>query len=259
MITAGIDIGSRTTKAVLLNQTQVLGRKLELSTWARTDQAKKLYAQLIEDTNLKPSHVAAVWVTGYGRVSAPFADGQATEITCHAKGAHFLNAQIGTVIDVGGQDSKVIRLEPSGQISDFRMNDRCAAGTGKFLEELSQTLGLSLDEFVQQGQKARQAAKISNMCTVFAESEAIGLLAAGVPLAEVILGLHRSIASRLCDMVRSVGPEPKIIFTGGGAKNAVLHRELETQLNQSILVADAPEFAGALGAALLARQACENQ
>jgi len=254
VITVGIDIGSRTTKAVMLNQTQVLCRRLEWTTWARTDQAKKLFDKLIVDSKLKRSQVTAVWVTGYGRVSAPFADGQATEITCHAKGAHFLDSTIGTVIDVGGQDSKVIRLERSGRISDFRMNDRCAAGTGKFLEALSQSLGLGLDEFVQHGLRARQAAKISNMCTVFAESEAIGLLAAGIPLEEVVLGLHRSIAGRLYDIVQTVGVEPGVAFTGGGAKNAALHRELEALLAQPIRVMENPEYTGALGAALLARE-----
>lgn len=253
MTTAGIDIGSRTTKAVLLNQKEVLARRLELTTWARADQAQKLLNQLIAQAGLERSQVEAVWVTGYGRVSAPFADGQATEITCHARGAHFADSSISTVIDVGGQDSKVIRLE-AGQISDFRMNDRCAAGTGKFLEELSQTLGLELEEFVRRGSQARQAAKISSMCTVFAESEAIGLLAEGVPLEEVILGLHRSIAGRLCDLVRAVGAQPKVAFSGGGAKNAVLRRELEILLQQPIQAVDDPEYTGALGAALLARE-----
>src|SRR3990172_9848893 len=159
MITAGIDIGSRTTKALLFHQKSILARQLELTTWARADQARKLLDQLIAQSGLERAQVGAVWVAGYGRVSAPFADGQATEIACHAKGAYFLDPTISTVIDVGGQDSKVIRLE-AGQISDFRMNDRCAAGTGKFLEELSQTLGLELEEFVRRGQQARQSAKI---------------------------------------------------------------------------------------------------
>ncbi len=252
MITAGIDIGSRTTKAVLLDGDAVVARKLEQTTWARAKQAEGVLDALLAGSDLTRAGVGAVWVTGYGRVSAPFADGQATEITCHARGAHFLDPAVRTVIDVGGQDTKVIHLDDAGQITDFRMNDRCAAGTGKFLEELADTLGLALHQFVAHGRQARRAAEISSLCTVFAESEAISLLAEGVPLEEVILGLHRAIAGRVGDLARAVGAEATVAFSGGGAKNAVLHRELESKLNQTIQALAEPEFTGALGAALLA-------
>jgi len=252
MIAAGVDIGSRTTKAVLLDGDAVVARKLEQTTWARAEQAESVLDALLAEAGLSRAEVGAVWATGYGRVSAPFADGQATEITCHARGAYFLDPAVRTVIDVGGQDTKVIHLDDAGQITDFRMNDRCAAGTGKFLEELADTLGLELSQFVAHGRQARRAAEISSLCTVFAESEAISLLAEGVPLEEVILGLHRSIAGRVGDLARAVGAEATVAFSGGGAKNAVLHRELETKLNQAIQALAEPEFTGALGAALLA-------
>ncbi|MFC1554798.1 acyl-CoA dehydratase activase, partial [candidate division KSB1 bacterium] len=199
---------------------------------------------------LKRSDIEKITATGYGRVMLPFADETITEITCHAKGAHYTNNEIRTIIDIGGQDSKIIRLDGFGFVEDFAMNDRCAAGTGKFLEFLAHTLGVEVSEFGKIALESNSPAKISSMCTVFAESEILSLLAEDISIPDIVAGLHLSIARRIEGMINMVGYEDVVAVTGGVAKNPGIKRRLEEILKVDIHIPEYPEFIGALGAAL---------
>ncbi|HHX86733.1 MAG TPA: 2-hydroxyglutaryl-CoA dehydratase, partial [Firmicutes bacterium] len=185
-------------------------------------------------------------------ISVPFANKQVTEITCHGKGAHFLFPAARTVIDIGGQDSKVIRLSDLGSVVDFAMNEKCAAGTGRFLEVMAQALEVKLEDMAQIARKALRSVSISSMCTVFAESEVVSLIAEGTPREEIIRGLHQAVADRTSGLVHRVGLEKQVVMTGGVAKNAGAVHCLEEKLKVKIVVPEEPQITGALGAALVA-------
>jgi predicted CoA-substrate-specific enzyme activase len=207
-----------------------------------------------ESVGLSRNDIARVIVTGYGRVSADFADTTVTEITCHAKGVHFLNPSVRTIIDIGGQDSKVIKLDQTGKVSDFAMNDRCAAGTGKFLELTARALETDLEDFGALYEKARKPCSISSVCTVFAESEVVSLLAEGHSLENIVAGLHQAIAKRVGNMALRLGVEEEVAFTGGVAMNTGVASALEEELMIEFQpLSYSPQLAGALGAALLAK------
>jgi predicted CoA-substrate-specific enzyme activase len=191
--------------------------------------------------------------TGYGRVAVEFADTQVTEISCYARGIHHLYPEVMTVIDIGGQDSKVVAVGPGGKPLDFAMNDKCAAGTGRFLEVIARAMELDLEDMGPNALRARRAADISSTCTVFAESEVVTLVAEGVPREEIVAGICRSIARRVGGMARRVGVEPPVAFAGGVAKNVGVVRALEEVLGETLIVPEEPQIVGALGAALVAR------
>ncbi len=191
--------------------------------------------------------------TGYGRISLPFIDKAVTEITCHARGAHHLLVGADMVIDIGGQDSKVILTDGRGGVINFAMNDKCAAGTGRFLEVIAAALGADVSELAEKARGA-EPVQISSMCTVFAESEVISLLAQGVDKGKIIAGIHRSVANRVAAMAERLGQGELIIFTGGVAKNEGVKEFLSRELRRDIVVAPESQLAGALGAALLARE-----
>jgi predicted CoA-substrate-specific enzyme activase len=191
--------------------------------------------------------------TGYGRVAVAFADRQVTEISCYARGIHHLYPQVQTVIDIGGQDSKVVAVGPGGRPLDFAMNDKCAAGTGRFLEVMARALQLDLAEIGPNALRARRAADISSTCTVFAESEVISLVARGVDREEILAGICQAIARRVGAMARRVGVVPPVAIAGGVAKNVGVVNALEQFLGEELLVPPEPQIVGALGAALLAR------
>ena len=199
-----------------------------------------------------PEAFSAVLATGYGRGNIPFATDARTEITCHAKGAHFLRPQARTIIDIGGQDSKVICLDETGAVTGFLMNDKCAAGTGRFLEMMARTLELDLPEMSRRGLEWKHELTISSMCTVFAESEVISLIADNHADSDIIHGLCKSIAARTAAMVSRAGGVPPYIMTGGVARNLGVVRALEEQLGAPIFLPEEPDLCGALGAALLA-------
>lgn len=250
MITAGIDIGSRTTKVVLLNEDIIIGKIIHSTGWRPTETAELVFSEAMAAANISKSEISKIVATGYGRVMLPFADETLTEITCHARGAHFLNPEIQTIIDIGGQDSKVIKLDSSGFVEDFAMNDRCAAGTGKFLEFLAHTLDVDVSEFGKLALESKSPATVSSMCTVFAESEILSLLAENVPIPDIVAGLHLSISKRIEGLINMVGFADIVSLTGGVAKNQGIKNCLDYLLNTSILVVENPEFVGALGAAL---------
>jgi len=196
--------------------------------------------------------------TGYGRINVPFADKQFTEITCHAKGVASLFPQAKTIIDIGGQDVKGIKIDGSGKAIDFVMNDKCAAGTGRFIEVVADTLGVPLDKVGDLSLQSRGPAKISNICTIWAQQEVAASLAEGVPIFDLLAGVHQSLADRIIRMVNRLRVEEAIIVTGGGGKNKGLLKALSHQLGREILVPEEPLITGALGAALLGKEIVEK-
>ncbi|MCD7865816.1 MAG: acyl-CoA dehydratase activase, partial [Clostridiales bacterium] len=188
--------------------------------------------------------------TGYGRVSIPFADKNVTEISCHGKGAHFLNPAVRTILDIGGQDSKAIRLNEHGDVIDFVMNDKCAAGTGRFLEMMARTLEISIDELGPVSLLSKEDVEISSMCSVFAESEVISLIAQNKETADIAHGIHKAIAGKAISLLKRVGLKKDFMMTGGVAKNPGVVKVLEEQLGAALYIYEQPEIVGALGAAL---------
>ncbi len=243
----GVDLGSRTTEII-----QIVDGKIHHSEIFETghDPLPRVKESL---KSFKNSRIVA---TGYGRhlVSTNFGAHRVTEIKACAKGTHFLFPTCRTVLDVGGQDSKLIFLDNKGTVIDFEMNDRCAAGTGKFLELMAQTFGMDIEKFFQTAQKASDYVSINSMCTVFAESEVISLITSGKPKDEIALGLHVSIATRLHTMMAKIPLEEEILFVGGGAKNDCLHALLEDKLRRTIKRPEEPQMVVALGAALIASE-----
>ena len=253
MITAGIDVGSLSTDAVLLRDGEVLGFIIINTGAMARAAAERAFEQVLATAGLQASDVDAVIATGYGRMSVPFADSQVTEISCHGRGSAWLSPGVRTVIDIGGQDSKAIRIDGKGNVVDFLMNDKCAAGTGRFLEVMAQRLELALDDMGREDQQAARAAQISSMCTVFAESEVVSLIAQGVPRPEIVRGLHRSIAERTAGLANRLGLTPEVMMTGGVAKNPGVVRALSEKLGARISLPPEPQIVGALGAALIAQ------
>lgn len=253
MISAGIDAGSRAIKVVLFDheQSKLIGSGITDQGVEQPRLAEALYDQTLKESGLTRAHAQAVVATGYGRNRVAFADTTITEITCHARGVHQVAPEARSIVEIGGQDSKVIRLEDGGRVRDFAMNDRCAAGTGRFLEMLAARLGLDWSALSELSRQSRQPALISNTCVVFAETEIIGLLAEGVPAADIAAGVQKAIATRVTAMAgRAL--EPPVIFTGGVALQAGMVRALEEALLCPIQVASQPQYTGALGAAILA-------
>jgi predicted CoA-substrate-specific enzyme activase len=255
VFTAGIDVGSVATKVVLLNENGVSYYLERPTGWNPRQASHEAYQELLHRARLDEAAVTAVVATGYGRIVLSFADWTATEITCHARGARYLVPEASLVIDIGGQDSKVIRIAPNGRVLDFVMNDKCAAGTGRFLTVLATALGVEVGELGALGREAEPAA-INSMCTVFAESEVVGLLAEGVPKEQIARGLHEAIARRLASMAKRLGyaPGAPIAFTGGVARNPGVRQALEKRLGVPLVAPELCQFSGALGAALLARE-----
>jgi predicted CoA-substrate-specific enzyme activase len=250
-ITAGIDIGSRTTKALIWDGQNALGRALLSTGWSPEKSAVQAYEKALESATLTPGMITKRVVTGYGRGSASFADETITEITAHARGVAYLLPETRTLIDIGGQDSKAIVLDDGGLVQDFSMNDRCAAGSGKFLEFLAMSMELSVEEFSQLAHSSKNPVQISSICTVFAESEVLSLLAEGVAREDVASGVHRSIALRVAQMAHSLHPQAPIAFSGGVARNRCMVREIGYALDNTIAVPNMPEYAGALGVAII--------
>ena len=255
MMYAGIDAGSRAIKVVLIGD-----HGLDIIAKGQADQgveqdqlAGRLFEQVLADGGINRSEVRRIVATGYGRDAISIADTTITEITCHAVGVRHLMPAAMTVIDIGGQDSKLMRLDRNGKVRDFAMNDRCAAGTGRFLEVVADRLGLSLDDLGPMAAHSGSPAAISSMCVVFAETEIIGLLAGGRAREDIVAGVQTAIASRIVAMAgRNV--ESPIVFTGGVARISGMEAALQTALGHPVAIAPEPQMTGALGAALLARR-----
>ncbi|MDU1538471.1 acyl-CoA dehydratase activase [Paraclostridium tenue] len=248
MYSVGIDSGSVATKGVLFDGNNIIKKIIIPTGWSPKCASLEVYNKLTKD--IEKSDIKKVIGTGYGRVSMDFVDKKVTEITCHAKGVHFLNNNIKTILDIGGQDSKVINLDNDGNVSNFIMNDKCAAGTGRFLQVTSNLLGTdvgSIDDLA----KGAEPEIISSMCTVFAESEIISLLAKSVSKESISAGILQSIANRSKSMLSRIDILDEIAFTGGVAKCSVLVNMIEESLNKKIYIAEDTQIIGALGAAII--------
>ena len=250
---AGIDSGSATTDVVILDPQKQIVSKVILPTGAgASGGAERALEQALQKAGLTKDQLTATVTTGYGRSVISTGDKSVTEITCHAKGAHFLNPQVRTVLDIGGQDSKVIRLDDAGNVENFVMNDKCAAGTGRFLEMMSRTLELSLEEISQIGLTWKEDITISSMCTVFADSEVVSLVAQNKALPDIVHGLNRSVATRAASLFRRVNGQPVCMMTGGVSRNQGVVQAIETALGLPLYIHEDSQLCGALGAALFA-------
>jgi len=256
MYTLGIDIGSTTSKcAVLKDGTELVGKSLQRGGLG-TDGPAEALAALWRSCGLTQADMTRTVVTGYGRKNYQGADSEISELTAHALGGRFVFPDLRTVIDIGGQDAKVIALTPSGRMSNFVMNDKCAAGTGRFLDVMASILRMDVSELAPCAAQSTQPASISSTCTVFAESEVISQLASGVKRPDLVAGICRSVASRVAALARRAGVTERVCMSGGVAKNGAVRRGLEECLNVSIAYDPRCQHFGAIGAALWAyRQA----
>jgi predicted CoA-substrate-specific enzyme activase len=258
LITAGIDAGAATTKAVLLRDSEIAGYRIESSGYNFLSVAESAFRDLLAASGIGRNEVAGVFATGYGRGSITFAEGTVSEVTAHARGVYLLYPEVRGIIDVGGQDSKVIAMD-GGKVTDFLMNDRCAAGTGKFLEVTARSLEVPVELLGGLALVSRHPAGITSMCTVFAESEVISLRARGIPKEDIAAGLIRGIAGRIVSMAKQMGLSERVAFVGGVAKNAGMRDAIEKGLGIALYVPPEPQITGALGAAVAARRAGEER
>ncbi|HXL03515.1 MAG: 2-hydroxyglutaryl-CoA dehydratase [Firmicutes bacterium] len=247
----GIDVGSSATKGVLLLDGQLVSTFMLPTGTDLNATAGECIEHLLQSEGLTEKDLMYIVSTGYGRAQVEAADRTITEITCHGRGAKALAPRAGLVIDIGGQDSKVIRLDEDGMVADFVMNDKCAAGTGRFLEVMADRLETSLMDFGRMWRAAKKPAQISSTCTVFAESEVISLLSGGMAPCAIIRGLCDAVADRLLGMVHRVGLAPDVVMTGGVSKNAGVRLSLEKKLALKVTVPDLSQFAGAYGGAII--------
>lgn len=263
MLFAGIDSGSATTKVVLLKGSKLVASQV-VPTGARPEEtARRVYTETLENAGFREDEVKACAATGYGRRLLPFCGLVVTEITACATGVRFLQSElegVRMVVDVGGQDTKVLALDAEGGVADFGMNDKCAAGTGRFLEVLAARLGLGLEECAAAALRSSRDIQMNSTCAVFAESEVVGLLARGVDPADVAASAHRAVAARIGAMVKRVNPEREgtAAFVGGGARNPALKAALEEVLGLPLMVPSQAQIITALGAALEAARKFEQ-
>lgn len=256
---AGIDSGSTSTDVVILDQNGKIKSTMIIPTGGGAMMsAEKSLAAAVEKAGIQEEDIVRIVTTGYGRAYIDNGDDSITEITCHAKGAHYLNSNVRTIIDIGGQDIKAISIDEHGAVTNFLMNDKCAAGTGRFLEMMARTLGLSLEEMSTKGLEWKENIVISSMCTVFAESEVVSLVAQNKNVADIIHGLNVSVASKVGALAARLGKKNpgEYMMTGGVAKNQGIINALEEKLGAKLYICDEAQLCGALGAALFAYEKC---
>lgn len=248
----GIDIGSSSSKAVILDHKKSIVAYAVVNLGTGTDGLNMALQEAFDRSGMTMKNIKYTVATGYGRVNCELADTHITEISCHGRGVAHLMKGVKTVIDIGGQDSKVIRLDDTGRTINFMMNDKCAAGTGRFLEVMSRVLGCRIDELSSLAEKGAVDIPISSVCTVFAESEVISQLSKGLPREDVARGAHVSVAKRVAGMCNRIGVEPGVVMTGGVALNAYMVKTMARELNMPIEATPYPQLVGAIGAAVFA-------
>lgn len=250
---AGIDIGSTMTKVVILKDeiiTSIIG-----PTGAEYRRfANKVMEEALRKANLSLDEITYIVATGYGRINVPFSDKQVTEITCHAKGIHHLFPRARTIIDIGGQDVKGIKIDSKGKVTDFVMNDKCAAGTGRFIEVIADTLGIKINDVGKLSLQSRNPSSISNICTVWAQQEVIASIAEGITIPDILAGVHRALADRIVRLISRLNVEDEVVLTGGGGKNEGLIYAIKELLGRELRIPEEPLTTGALGAALIGEE-----
>ncbi len=250
---AGVDVGSTQTKAVVIDEDgNILGRSLIDTGADVTKAAENSYALALEESPVGDDDIGFVIGTGYGRYKVTFGDKQVTEISCHGRGASHMFPGTRTVLDMGGQDSKAISIQTNGEITDFCMNDKCAAGTGRFLGAAATALDIPLGDLGPTALTSEKPVRISTTCTVFAEAEVLSWLGKGRKIDDILWGVHQSIAARSFGLLRRVGIEEEITFTGGVARNVGMIKAMEEKLGKKLNVSEESHYMGALGAALFA-------
>lgn len=251
---AGIDLGSTITKVVIIDRDEEICASVINHTGAEHRRlANKVMKEALRQAGLSFDEIYYVVATGYGRITVPFADRQITELTCHARGVYHFFPGVRLAVDIGGQDAKGLKIK-SGKLLDFTMNDKCAAGTGRFLEVIANALSLKLEDLGSISLNSTNKVSISSTCTVFARQEVVSRLSEGIPLEDVLAGIHDAIASRVARMVERLKMGPDVVFTGGVAKNIGVVKALEAKLGCELLVPGEPLLSGAIGAALLGKE-----
>jgi len=254
MLTMGIDIGSTTCKCIIFKDgSEIVGRAI-VPLGTGTSGPQQVFQTALSSGGFVREDMERILVTGYGRFSFDEADTQKSEITCHAQGIHYLFPSARTVIDIGGQDIKVLHISGRGMADNFVMNDKCAAGTGRFLDVMAGVLNVRTEDLGSISMEAENEVRISNTCTVFAESEVISKLSANVRLADLVAGIHTSVATRVASLVFRNGVVKDVAMSGGVALNQGIVRALSRELKTDILIHKDCQFAGAIGAALIANQ-----
>jgi predicted CoA-substrate-specific enzyme activase len=250
---AGVDVGSTQTKAVVINEQREIVSRALIDTGANVIKAaENAFSEALDASNIRDDEVEYVIGTGYGRYRVTFGNDQVTEISCHGRGASHMFPGTRTVVDMGGQDTKAIHINPDGEIVDFCMNDKCAAGTGRFLGAAAAALDIPLDELGSTALKSTKPVRISTTCTVFAESEVLSWLGKGKKIEDILWAVHQSIAVRSAGLMRRVGLVDEITFTGGVTRNVAMIKALEQKLERKLNVSEDSHYMGALGAALFA-------
>ena len=252
---AGVDVGSTQTKAIIVDERQrIVARSLTDTGAYLVRAADRAFQAALEEAGLARSEVEQVIGTGYGRFKVEFGDAQVTEISCHAKGAWALIPATRTVIDIGGQDTKAIKVSERGEVLDFAMNDKCAAGSGRFLTNSAEAVGLQVSEMGERSMGAKQPVRLSTVCTIFVESDILQYLAQGKKVEDILAGVHGSIAARTVALVRRVGAESEVTFTGGVSRNVGIVKAVEEKLATHVNVSPDSHYTGALGAAIFAME-----
>lgn len=252
MITLGIDLGSTTSKAVVITEGVLCAYCILPAGYDVEKTANTLVEKILDKAGINLCQVDKIVATGYGRERVLWADKAITEISCHAVGAHYLNPNVLSVIDIGGQDSKVIVLNSKGEVTNFAMNDKCAAGTGRFIEVMARTIELDVKAFSEISISSKNPASISSLCAVFAESEVINLISKGENRENIVAGIYEAISARIAGMVRHLNIQSPVMMTGGVAQNAGLVQVLEKKIDKPIEVNELSQVCGAIGAAKIA-------
>jgi predicted CoA-substrate-specific enzyme activase len=252
MHVVGIDAGSRAVKTVLFDNSGKMFFRVSKTGSNSVNSARETLENILKDAGLNDSWPNFIVSTGYGRNYIDFSNRSVTEISCHAQGVRHIIPEARTIIDIGGQDSKVIYLDEDGNLQDFLMNDKCAAGTGRFLEVIAEALGISLEKMSEESLKSRNEVTISSTCTVFAESEVISHVARGQALEDIVAGINRSIVRRILGMAQRRTIIPPLVVTGGVAKNRGVIQMIQDELGFSVTIPEEPQITGAMGAALIA-------
>lgn len=254
MYFSGVDIGSTMTKVVLIDMSGEILSVIKGPTGPEHRQlANEVMKMALDQANLRLDDISYIVATGYGRLNVPFADRQITELTCHSRGVSHLFPNVQTAIDIGGQDAKCMKID-KGKMINFIMNDKCAAGTGRFLEMIADTLEIKLEDLGDISLKSTKKIQISNLCTIFAQQEVISHLSNGKKLEDIIAGLHDALASRVAGLVRRLKIEPDVVLTGGVGKNTGIVKAMKENLGCELLIPEDPLLTGALGAAILAKE-----